>query len=44
MSIADEIIDGELCEECQFPLKELYFMPSTCTECGGEAERVDVDD
>lgn len=40
-SIADQIVDGEVCEICTFPFKVDFGYPMTCIECGGKGRRAE---
>jgi len=36
--IADQIIEGEICQECTQSLQDAAGYPVSCTECGGDAK------
>ena len=36
--IADDIVNGEICDCCCSPLKIIWGYPVTCVDCDGDAE------
>lgn len=39
MSLANEMVEGEICSGCQMPFKEEHGYPVLCSGCWREARR-----